>query len=146
MGKKVPIQVVIFFNFQNHHLVVNWGNWNKKITYCIMTGTHLSSCSIPLWIQIAGKFCSISNWARAMQRCTDLTKMITCKSSFTLGQYSIEKQQKTWTRLLSGRSKLWSKMTQMQIVKAFKLSTTKSPDKLQNQHQKTNVPKITTTC
>ena len=39
--------------------------------------SHLSSWGIPRWMQMAGKFCSTSNWARAIHRCTDFTKMIT---------------------------------------------------------------------
>lgn len=38
---------------------------------------HLSSWAIPLWMAMAGKFCSTSSWDRAMQRCTDLTKITT---------------------------------------------------------------------
>jgi len=57
-----------------------------------MTWPHLSSCSIPLWIDIAGKFCSTSNWARALQRCTDFTKMITCQSKYVLFSKTLEKK------------------------------------------------------
>lgn len=38
---------------------------------------HLSSWGMPLWMAMAGKFCSTKSWARAMQRCTDFTKMTT---------------------------------------------------------------------
>ena len=37
----------------------------------------LSSWLIPLWMAMAGKFCSISSWARATHRWTDLTKITT---------------------------------------------------------------------
>jgi len=56
-----------------------------------MTWSYLSSCSIPLWIDIAGKFCSTSNWARALQRCTDFTKMITCQSKLVLLTTTLER-------------------------------------------------------
>lgn len=38
---------------------------------------HLSSWAIPRWMAMAGKFCSTKSWDRAMQRCTDLTKITT---------------------------------------------------------------------
>ena len=39
--------------------------------------THRASCSMPRWISTAGKFCSVSNLHRAVQRGTDLTKITT---------------------------------------------------------------------
>lgn len=42
---------------------------------------YLSSCAMPLWMAIAGKFCSTSSWDRATQRCTDLTKITTWQRS-----------------------------------------------------------------
>lgn len=44
---------------------------------------HLSSWGIALWMAMAGKFCSTSSWARAMQRCTDFTKITTYNSQNT---------------------------------------------------------------
>lgn len=38
-----------------------------------------SSCVIPLWIPIAGKFCSVRSCARAMHLCTDFTNITTYK-------------------------------------------------------------------
>ena len=43
----------------------------------------LSSWFIPLWIAMAGKFCSIKSWARAVQRWTLLTKITTWLNSNT---------------------------------------------------------------
>merc|ERR1719474_1039131 len=43
----------------------------------------LSSWLIPLWMAMAGKFCSISSWARATHRWTDLTKITTWLNSST---------------------------------------------------------------
>ena len=40
--------------------------------------THLSSWGIPQWMAMAGKFCSTRRRARAMQRCTDLKRIVTC--------------------------------------------------------------------
>lgn len=43
------------------------------------SSTHRSSWAMPRWMAMAGKFCSTSSWARAMQRCTDFTKITTCR-------------------------------------------------------------------
>lgn len=48
----------------------------KRRCVCL-SELHLSSWAIPRWMAIAGKFCSTSSWDRAMQRCTDLTKITT---------------------------------------------------------------------
>ena len=43
----------------------------------------LSSCVMPRWMAMAGKFCSISSWERAVHLCTDLTKITTWLNSRT---------------------------------------------------------------
>lgn len=42
---------------------------------------NLSSCVIPRWIPMAGKFCSVNSWAKAMHLCTDFTNMTTYAES-----------------------------------------------------------------
>lgn len=49
----------------------------KKKRLEIKKGTYRSSCAMPLWMAMAGKFCSTSSCDRATQRCTDLTKITT---------------------------------------------------------------------
>lgn len=39
--------------------------------------THLSSWGMPLWMAMAGKFCSTNSWASATHLCTDFTKITT---------------------------------------------------------------------
>lgn len=43
--------------------------------------THLSSWAIPLWMEMAGKFCSTRSWDRAIQRWIDLTKITTYRQN-----------------------------------------------------------------
>uniref|UniRef100_A0A0E9VQ82 Uncharacterized protein n=1 Tax=Anguilla anguilla TaxID=7936 RepID=A0A0E9VQ82_ANGAN len=43
----------------------------------------LSSCAMPRWMAMAGKFCSTSSWESATQRCTDFTKITTWLNSST---------------------------------------------------------------
>ena len=40
-----------------------------------------------LWIEIAGKFCSMRSWESAIHRWIDLTKMITWKRRIKLTSY-----------------------------------------------------------
>jgi hypothetical protein len=39
---------------------------------------YLSSCFMPLWIEVEGKLHSISSLVNSLARCTDFTKMTTC--------------------------------------------------------------------
>lgn len=51
----------------------------KTLFFLKWRSTNLSSCAMPLWMAIAGKFCSTSSWDRATQRATDFTKITTCE-------------------------------------------------------------------
>ena len=57
---------------------ITWSKIPKKESIHYLES--LSSWLMPLWMAMAGKFCSISNWASATHRCTDLTKITTLKS------------------------------------------------------------------
>lgn len=67
---------------QSHVTITkNMTNLKKRKTLFFLKwrSTNLSSCAMPLWMAIAGKFCSTSSWDRATQRATDFTKITTCE-------------------------------------------------------------------
>lgn len=68
---------VIFQNEIGHcyfsHAVV----WSLFLSFWFSQLTYRSSCGIPRWMAIAGKFCSTRSWARATHRWTDFTKITT---------------------------------------------------------------------
>jgi len=63
------------------HMLIWWNLMHRLLTFWKSLNCwyldNRSSCVIPRWIPIAGKFCSVKSCAKAIHLCTDFTNMTT---------------------------------------------------------------------